>query len=34
MDWRNLGQGKNQWPAFVNMVMNLQVLPKKKQFLD
>ena len=31
MDWRNSGQGKNQWPAFVNTVMNFQVLPKKKK---
>ena len=34
MDWGNSGQAKNQWPAFVNTVMKLQVLQKKQQFLD
>lgn len=28
MEWRNSGQGKNQWPDFVNTVMNFQVLDK------
>jgi hypothetical protein len=35
MDWRNSGQGKTQWPAFVKTVMNLHVLQNKyPQFLD
>jgi hypothetical protein len=26
VEWIHLGQDRNRWPVFVNMVMNLQVL--------
>jgi hypothetical protein len=26
MDWIDLAQGRNQWRALVNMVMNLRIL--------
>jgi hypothetical protein len=34
VDWISLAQGRNQWRAFVNMLMNLPVLYNVRKFLS